>query len=179
MSASIVSGYAFGAGHLSPSLWKVETQYKSNGNVCHPNRWFFSSPPSVFFRRCKNYPRVLGPWIHHHIFTKGFSYILKGSIILDSGNVLHLKGVLLDGELMVMFGGAIEKGKFSFLEWSLIWIIIFLWVKSQWLISTTSLWNKRNFCSQCATINVLIRNFLEYWCLIRRLSTPHILGINS
>lgn len=32
MSASIVSGYAFGAGNLSPSLGNVETHYKSNGN---------------------------------------------------------------------------------------------------------------------------------------------------
>lgn len=130
MSASIVSGYAFGAGHLSPSLWKVETQYKSNGNVCLPNRWFFSSPPSVFCH-CKNYPRVLGPWIHHHIFTKGYSYILKGSIILDSGNVLHLKGYFWSGNWWRCFGeGGCRERKVLVLEWSLIWIIIFSWVKS-------------------------------------------------
>lgn len=128
MSAFIVSRYTFGAGHLSPSLWKVETQYKSNGNVCHPNRWFFSSPPFIFCLH-ENSPRVIGPWIHHHVFTKGFSYPEKKHNP-EEWKCFAFKGVLLAGELMAMFweGGCRGRQVRGFIVMTFK-IITFLWVK--------------------------------------------------
>lgn len=168
MSAAIVSRYAFRAGHLSLSVWKVETQYKTNGNVCHPNRWFFSSPPLLFFFcQCKNYPRVLGPWIHHHIFSKGFSDIMKGSLILDSRNVLHLKGYIWMGNWCLRELWRWESSSF----WSdhLLYInynFFHKWIESWWGgwgVFAILCWK---VIETFAAAIMLIMSSLKQWCLI-------------